>query len=209
MSDSIILSSAYLPPVLYFAVAIRSNSVFIEKHEGFVKQTFRNRCYIYSANGKQALVVPVIRKNNTIITDVKVDYSSNWNKSHWRSIESAYNKSPFFLYYSDYFRPFYSKKFIFLFDLNIELTELIFKLLKSEKSLLFTEKFSKEFNDCYDYRNIISPKNKNPYYTLEDDYNQVFNEKFGFLENLSIVDLIFNMGNFSKEYLLNSNPNII
>jgi hypothetical protein len=182
---------------------MNNSEVLIEKQEGYAKQTFRNRCNIYGPNGKQALVIPVNRKNNTIITDVRIDYSSNWNKIHWKSIESAYNKSPFFIYYADYFIPFYSKKYTFLFDLNTELILLVLKLLRSETDLLFTKEFNRIYNDKKDYRNNISPKSKSFLSDVTNGYyHQVFNEKHGFLSDLSIIDLLFNRGNLSKEYLI-------
>lgn len=203
-----ILSTAYLPPISYFLVIQRSEKIIIERSEGFIKQTFRNRCYIYSANGKQALVIPVNKRNDTKINDVRIDYSSGWNKIHWRSIESAYNKSPFFIYYSDYFLPFYERKFNFLIDFNDELTQLILKLLKISMSISYTDSFQRSFSD-YDFRYMLSPKKE--YSSLKmylKEYPQVFAEKHNFMEDLSIIDLLFNRGNLSLDYLADCSNDI-
>ena len=199
---SALFSSAYLPSVEFFSILAKHNVICFEKNESFIKQTYRNRCYIYGPNGKQPLIIPVNRANNTKINEVRIDYTSPWNKIHWRSIESAYNKSPFFMYYSELFRPFYSKQFEFLFDFNHELIQLLVKILKLKTEILFTDEYIKGYKDSDDYRYIFSPKvNCNKTLTMKE-YSQVFSEKYGFISNLSIIDLLFNRGNLSKDYLL-------
>lgn len=177
-----IFSTAYLPPISYIRDCLRSETVIVEIHETYRKQTTRNHCLIAGPNGKQQLTIPVIKVNgnHTKTKDIRIADSGSWQRSHWRSIETAYNKSPFFLYYRDYFEPIYLKESQFLLDFNTKLLEVIFHLLKIEKKILFTDHFENR---------TIDPK---PLDHLK--YHQVFEEKSGFLNDLSIIDLIFNLG---------------
>jgi len=200
--DSAVFSTAYLPPVGYFAILLKHEKIYFEKNESFLKQTYRNRCYIYGPNGKQPLIIPVKKSNNTKIYDVRIDYTSPWNNIHWKSIESAYNKSPFFMYYSDLFRPFYIKHFDFLFDFNQELIYLLIKMLKLKNEVFYTEEYFKEYEKADDYRYCITPKELETEALYQKEYSQVFSEKYGYITNLSVIDLLFNRGNLAKDYLL-------
>jgi hypothetical protein len=205
MSDisSILLSTAYLPPIEYFIWISKAKSILIEREEHYIKQTYRNRCEIYTANGKLSLTIPVIKTNgnHTRIKDIKIDYSEKWQQKHWRAIVSAYNQSPYFLYYNEGLEQFYTKKINYLIDYNSQLLNLILKFLKIEsKEINFTDKFIKMTgNEVADYRYKMSPK-INPETKLIS-YTQVFGVKHGFFNNLSIIDLIFNMGGESKRYI--------
>ncbi len=128
----IILSSAYLPSAQYISKINASSNILLEQHEHFVKQSYRNRCYILSANGPLCLSIPILHSNSvhTVVKDVKISYDFNWQKIHWKSIESGYRCSPFFEYYEDELSPFYKKNFSFLFDFNEQLLSLILKFLK-------------------------------------------------------------------------------
>ncbi len=200
----LLLSTAYLPPIDFFRNIKEHENIIIEQYETYPKQTYRNRCEILSANGKLALTIPVNKKNgnHTLTKDIEITYSTNWQKIHWRAIESAYNNSPFFLYYADLFYPFYLKKNKYLIDYNNELLELILKILKANLIVTLSKKYEKEPLQTIDLRETIHPKkngttpNKNFL-----SYNQVFLDKFGFVPNLSVIDLIFNEGKFCKDYL--------
>jgi hypothetical protein len=194
-----LLSTAYLPPIEYFQKIFSSPSVFIEKHEHFVKQTYRNRCHILGSNGLQVLSIPLLNAHEkTSIDAKKISYAQDWQKQHWRGIISAYANSPYFIYYNDELRPFYENRFEFLFDYNTELLKVILKLLKIKTEIKFTETFEKEAT--VDFRNTISPK-----MVLENSnlkpYTQVFSEKHAFISNLSIIDLLFNKGPEALEFL--------
>ena len=202
MEKGAVFPSFYHPPIEYFAKMLKhKDNVFIENAEHFQKQSYRNRATIHSANGRLDLIVPVSKgaKNHTFIKDVKISYEFNWQRLHWLSLEASYRSSAYFEYYEDDFSVFYQKKWNFLFDYNEELLHLTLKLLKQAISLKYTNYFEKDYNDLQDYRNSIHPKrtdiiNPKPYF-------QVFEERNGFLPNLSFIDLLFNQGPQSIQYL--------
>jgi hypothetical protein len=197
----VLLPICYLPPISYFQLIVKAQNVELELHENFVKQSYRNRCEIYGANGKLKLIVPVQHKGERILfKDVKISYAENWQKIHWKSLEAAYRTSPFFEYYEHHFHSFYhNNKIAYLKDLNIALMELLLKLLSINKKLMFTDKYSKEGN-FEDYRSKFDKKQLHPLQN-SSKYIQVFENKLGFIENLSIVDLLFNEGPNSLSYL--------
>ena len=194
-----ILSTAYLPPIEYFQKINTSTTCVIEKHEHFIKQTYRNRCHILGPNGLQVLSIPLVNTHDKIsISDKRISYTDDWQKQHWRSIRSAYANSPYFIYYEDELKVFYENEFEFLFEYNTQLLELLLKLLKMKTEIKFSNVFEKEIQD--DLRNNISPKNEIIGDTFKT-YTQVFSDKHGFTPNLSIIDLLFNKGPESKEFL--------
>lgn len=193
------LSLAYLAPVEYYVSIVKADQILIEQFDSYEKQSYRNRCNILSANGITALTIPVVKKSGEkILTrDIRISEHNDWQKQHWRSIESAYNSSPFFEYYIDDFMPFYEKKWVFLWDFNIEIQNKVLELLEFEKKIEFTSDYSSRNNEnSLDFRNKIHPK-ANSNIELKP-YFQVFEQKFGFEQNLSIIDLLFNMGNESQ-----------
>lgn len=196
-----VFSTAYLPPVSYFSALLHSETVLLEAHENYVKQSYRNRCRIATANGIETLSIPVESGGGQKIPirDVRISEHGSWQQNHWRAIESAYRSSPFFEYLQDDFAPFYEKKWTFLWDYNLELLTLIRDFLDIETEIKFTENFDDEPLDINDFRNIIHPK-KEPIFHLKP-YYQVFENKHGFLADLSILDLLFNTGNEAIFYL--------
>lgn len=198
-----IFSTAYLPPVEFFVYALKPDEITIEACENFIKQTYRNRCYIYSANGKLKLSIPLehCRQPQLPLKEVKISYSMPWNKIHWRAITAAYNKSAYFLYYRDNFEKFFSGNYHWLIDFNHDILIECLKLLKLDKKIVYSVVFNKTY-DADDLRMKINPKNV-PEITFPA-YTQVFDVKYGFLSNLSIIDLLFNCGPDSLEYLESS-----
>ncbi|GGH00364.1 WbqC family protein [Mucilaginibacter phyllosphaerae] len=202
IENGAVLPMFYLPPVDYFTKlnAFKPDVVF-EKEEHFPKQTYRNRAVIYSPDGRQTLTVPIIKgsKNHTITRDVKISYDFRWQRLHWMSLQTCYRRSAYFEYYEDDFAPFYQKQPVFLFDYNQELLQLLLRLLKIKAELKFTDTYEAAYPNLTDLRKAFSAKNT--VNAEQKAYFQVFEERRGFLENLSIVDLLFNQGPQAVNYL--------
>ena len=205
-----LLSSAYFAPIQWYQKLNRYDVCLIEQHDHFVKQTYRNRCVIATANGVQTLSIPVEKFDDVKceMKDVCISDHDNWRHQHWNALLSAYGESPFFEYYQDDIRPFYEKKWKFLFDFNKEITQKHCELLDIQPDIRPTEEFlpmdktGETALPYADFREVIRPKRPladadfvpKPYY-------QVYEQKIGFQPNLSILDLLFNMGNESIFYL--------
>ena len=198
---SILITTAYLPPIALISECVNSKKVIIEAFETYSKQTTRNHCIIAGPNGKQQLTVPVnkVNGNRTLTKDIRISYFQDWQKIHWRSIETAYNNSPFFLYYRDYFEPFYFRKFDFLIDLNNRILETVFSTLRLVKEIDVTKQYEKVPESAVDLRKDFGSKNPGSACPLKN-YTQVFEGKTGFIPNLSIIDLIFNLGPEAGEF---------
>jgi len=197
-----VLPLFYLPPVEYFTQLNNYKpDLWIEKEEHFPKQTYRNRANIYSPDGLLALTVPVIKgaKNHTKIKDVKISYDFEWQRLHWLSLGACYRRSAYFEYYEDELAPFYEKRFDFLFDYNEQLLQFLLKSVKLKVSLNFTESYEAAYPGVADFRDNIHPKRESDF--DQKPYFQVFEDRKGFQKNLSIVDLLFNQGPNSINYL--------
>lgn len=194
--DTVYLSTAYLAPIEYYSKLYHSDNIVIEKQCHYIKQTYRNRCKIAAANGIQTLSIPIEKPKSpkAFTKDILIAEHGNWRHIHWNAIVSAYNSSPFFEYFEDDFRPFYEKKFTFLFDFNEQLREMICSLLDISVQLAYSNQYETDFSgNETDLRELIHPK-KPPVTTEFKPYYQIFEQKNGFLSNLSIIDLLFNMG---------------
>jgi hypothetical protein len=211
--NKVILSTAYLAPVQYFTKLLHYHEVRIDSGEHFLKQSYRNRCTILTANGPQNLSVPVAEGSNSkkVIRDVIISYDHPWQKLHWKALISAYNNAPFFEYYSDCLASFYhGKQWKFLADYNLEIQDVILSELNIKCNITLTEQFFPEKDipaGLVDFRYVIHPKvqrQRIDTHFRPHVYMQVFQEKFGFTPNLSIVDLLFNEGPMARDMLISS-----
>ena len=241
-----LLSSTYFGPIQWYQKLNRYDECLIERHESFIKQTYRNRMLIPTTNGPLSLTIPTNHNTSLAMKDIRISDHANWRHVHWNALLSAYGVSPFFEYYQDDIRPFYEKKYEFLFDFNMEITEKMIELLdirpkisvtneyiqseelkvksiESEELKVKSEEFnglanhkvqssnlkvqskevqSKEVQSIADFREAIRPKKPLPDAEFESRrYYQVYEQKFGFQPNMSILDLLFNEGNEAIFYL--------
>jgi len=201
MAGKILVSTAYLPPVEYFSLIAQADEVSVEREENYLKQSFRNRCYILSVHGPQLLSVPVYlgSQHKTQLKEIRIDYSKRWQQVHLRAISASYSASPYFQFYFENIEKIINKSFEFLIDLNLELTESVLKMLKIKTKLTYSTNFKPVSEDENDFRYKISPKKETQFFVRE--YIQVFNSDNKFVHGLSIIDLIFNMGPEASGYL--------
>ena len=226
-----LLSSTYFGPIQWYQKLNRYDECLIERHESFIKQTYRNRMLIPTTNGPLALTIPTNHNTSLAMKDIRISDHANWRHVHWNALLSAYGESPFFEYYQDDIRPFYEKKYEFLFDFNMEITEKMIELLDIRPKISITNEYiqneelkvkseefnglanhkvqssnlkvqSKEVQSIADFREAIRPKKPLPDAEFESKrYYQVYEQKFGFQPNMSILDLLFNEGNEAIFYL--------
>ncbi|MGQ1891255.1 WbqC family protein [Thermophagus sp. OGC60D27] len=200
MIKQLLLSQACFGPVPYFVLISKAEKAIIEKHSNYQRQTYRNRYKILGANGPLTLSIPIEKGKNikTKDKDVKIAYHTNWQANHWKSIVSAYNSSPFFQFYRDDFEPLFFDKHTYLLDLNLKITHLICQILDIDTPIETTSQYEKEpGNNIRDLREAIHPKKpveKAALFVPTIPYKQVFDDRFGFVPNLSILDLLFNKG---------------
>ncbi len=199
----------------------RYDECLIERHESFIKQTYRNRMIIPTTNGPLSLTIPTNHDTSMAMKDIRISDHANWRHVHWNALMSAYGESPFFEYYQDDIRPFYEKKYEFLFDFNMEIMEKMIELLDIRPNVSVTDRYvlseerrvkSEEYTSLEaqaqlntqmrDFRDVIRPKKPLPDAEFEPKrYYQVYEQKHGFLPNMSILDLLFNEGNEAIFYL--------
>lgn len=191
---SVLLSTTYFGPIQWYQKLYRVERVEIEQWESFRKQTYRNRCLIATTNGIQALTVPVEHSDSPLIKDIRLSGHGNWRHLHWNALQSAYGESPFFEYYQDDIRPFFEKHWEFLLDFNEAIRLKMCELIDIQPNVSYTKEFVSEENMA-SFRDVICPKHPqdDPDFTPRR-YYQVYEQKHGFLPNLSILDLLFNMG---------------
>lgn len=196
-----VLPTGYLAPISYYYYLVNGR-VIIEQHAHYRKQTIANHCRIATAHGIDTLTIPVEHTNHTPVGDVRISSHHDWQTLHWRALEAAYNASPFFDYYKDDLKPFYEQPANNLLQWNTQLQNKILDLLEFDTTYYFTDSYEKEYeNGIIDLRDAFNAK-KN-IVTLQPDcvltpYYQVFEQKFGFQPDLSIIDLLFNMGNEAR-----------
>jgi len=216
-----LLSSTYFGPVQWYQKLNRYDECLIERHESFIKQTYRNRMIIPTTNGPLSLTIPTNHDTSMAMKDIRISDHANWRHVHWNALMSAYGESPFFEYYQDDIRPFYEKKYEFLFDFNMEIMEKMIELLDIRPNVSVTDRYvlseerrvkSEEYTSLEaqaqlntqmrDFRDVIRPKKPLPDAEFEPKrYYQVYEQKHGFLPNMSILDLLFNEGNEAIFYL--------
>jgi hypothetical protein len=195
-----LLYPSYFPNIASYIVMAQSNDIIFEVHDSYQKQTYRNRCYIYGANGKLSLNIPVnfSQKNRKNTEEIKIDNSSKWQSTHWKSIESAYKTSPFFEFYEDEFKDLFSTPKEFLLDFNLECIAVINNCLNLKLDFSKSDQFLKSINEL-DYRFLVNARKESKIDLMS--YIQVFQDKHGYLTNLSILDLLFNEGPNALGYL--------
>ena len=236
-----LLSSTYFGPVQWYQKLNRYDECLMERHESFIKQTYRNRMIIATTNGPLSLTIPTNHDTSMAMKDIRISDHANWRHVHWNALLSAYGESPFFEYYQDDIRPFFEKKYEFLFDFNMETTEKMIELLDIRPKISITEEYilseerrvkseettfggqgesqfdsiadhkvqssnlkvqSKEVQSIVDFRDAIRPKKPLPDAEFAPKrYYQVYEQKYGFQPNMSILDLLFNEGNEAIFYL--------
>ena len=221
-----LLSATYFGPIQWYQKLNRSGLCYIEQHDNFIKQTYRNRCVIATTQGTQALTVPIERYDGLKceMRDIRISDHGAWRHLHWNALVSAYGESPFFEFYADDLRPFFEKRWQFLYDYDLAITEKMCELLDIHPTLRRTEEYIKlpdstaddntkadlilsdgiagNLMQWADYREIIRPKHPLPDADFQPrPYYQVYKQKFGFLPNLSILDLLFNEGNEAVLFL--------
>lgn len=202
--NDILIHPSYFPSISHYVAIVNAGNLTLEVGDNYQKQTNRNRMFIYSPNGIQLLNIPIkhTKKPHQKIKDVKLETAFDWQKQHFKSLEAAYRTSPFFEYFEDELLPIFKQKHTFLLDLNLQTMELVSKCLQIKFSYDVTSEYFHEITDKTDLRNLINGKKDTAAF---DSYTQVFGDKHGYLNNLSILDLLFNEGKYALDYLKKQN----
>ena len=195
-----LLLPTYFPSISHFAVIAQSENIIFEMKDNFQKQTNRNRTYIYSPNGIQLLNIPIKHSKSAHqkTKDVLIENEFDWKKQHFKSLEAAYRSSPFFEFFEDDISPIFEKKHIFLMDLNLEVFDIVTKCLRMKLEFGKTIEYFHEVENVSDFRYLANGKKDTNSF---EKYPQVFDDKHGFINNLSVLDLLFNEGKFAVDYL--------
>jgi len=198
----LILQPTLFAPIIQYVIFANAEEITFEVEDNFQKQTYRNRYYIYGANGKQLLNVPIVHAkgaNRVKTKEVKIDASTSWQKLHLKTLDAAYSSSPFYEFYRDDLLPIFQKKFTYLLDLNLESIAIVNACLELEFKIKKTKEFHLETPPHTDFRNLAVAKQKQD--CILNTYTQVFDNKHGYITNLSILDLLFNEGTSALLYL--------
>jgi len=204
--NTILLNTAYFPPLQYFSCIKESETIYIEQYEHYGKQSYRNRCDILTANGPMTLSVPIVKGTSAKILakDALIDYTTRWQKLHFKGIESAYKNSPYYEHYIDNLLPFFTRREKFLLDLNLKILHELLDLLPLRKTVCLTPDYLPQPEGMTDLRDAIHPKPSRrrldlPY--TPTPYHQTFADRFPFIPNLSFIDLLFNEGPENSRFL--------
>ncbi|MBP6181931.1 WbqC family protein [Flavobacterium sp.] len=198
---NILIHPTYFPSISHFVAMAQAENITFEIEDNFQKQTNRNRTYIYSPNGIQLLNIPVkhSKVSHQKTKDIKIETDFDWQKQHFKSLEAAYRSSPFFEFFEDDLRPIFEKKHTFLLDLNFEALAILSKCLRFKiESTTTSEYFHEVETAITDYRSLVDGKKDK---SIFETYTQVFDDKNGFINNLSVLDLLFNEGKYAMDYL--------
>lgn len=197
--QKVLLPIFYLPPISWFSVFNQEeNEIIFEKYEYFPKQTYRNRANIFGANGKLPLIIPINHNGRRELKDIEISYAERWQNLHWKSIKTAYQSSPYFEYYENKLAKIYENQSRFLLDFNLNALEILQEILKTNQEFSFTEEYFKT-PEQKDFREFFSAK-KDPNFEQEE-YYQTFSDKLGFIKDLSVIDLICNLGPEANSYI--------
>jgi hypothetical protein len=201
---NIVIHPSYFPSISHYVAMAQADCISFEMEDNFQKQTNRNRTYIYSPNGIQLLNIPVkhSKEIHQKTKDIRIETDFDWQKQHFKSLEAGYRSSPFFEYFEDEIRPIFEKKHTFLMDLNFETMDIVSKFLRMKFEYKTTTEYFHEVdvNAVLDFRTLVDGKKDDSQF---EPYTQVFDDKHGFLNNLSILDLVFNEGKYALDYLKN------
>ena len=204
---NVLLVTSYWPNLHYFFYVLNASIINIEQFDNYSKQSYRNRTQILSANGILNLSIPIKKnKSEKVLNSIEISYKEDWQKNHWRAITSAYKNSPYFDFFEEDLKVFYSNKYNLLIDYNIEQLKFIVKVLKQKKNIQLTKQYESNPESVIDLRTIIHPKqsylsDKLVANKLDQSYYQTFENKISFTPNLSILDLLFNKGLHTIDYL--------
>ena len=204
---NVLLVTSYWPNLHYFFYVLNASIINIEQFDNYSKQSYRNRTQILSANGVLNLSIPIKKnKSEKVINSIEISYKEDWQKNHWRAITSAYKNSPYFDFFEEDLKVFYSNKYNLLIDYNTDQLKFIIKVLKQKKNIQLTKQYERNPDSVIDLRTIIHPKqsylsDKLVANKLDQSYYQTFENKISFTPNLSILDLLFNKGLHTIDYL--------